>query len=46
MSQHSKQRPATPPSVEPTSSGSAARGWLWIIAVTVVLIVILIDVMR
>ena len=37
---------ATPPSVEPTSSGSPARGWLWIIVVTVVLVVILIGVMR
>ena len=33
-------------SVEPTSSGSPARGWLWIIVVTIVLAVILIGVMR
>ncbi len=36
----------TPPSVEPMSSGSHARGWLWIIVVTVVFVVILIGVMR
>jgi hypothetical protein len=37
---------ATPPSVERTSSGSPARGWLWIILVIVVAVVILIDVIR
>jgi Protein of unknown function (DUF4236) len=36
---------ATPRSVEPTSSGSTARGWLWIIVVTVVLVAILIGVL-
>jgi hypothetical protein len=38
--------PATPPSVDPTSSGSPARGWLWIILVIAAAVAILIDVMR